>query len=88
MEKFFHRFHELFSQLGLRADVRGIEEFLTTHSPLDAEILLADAPFWTEEQAALLKEKILEDADWAEVVDQLNAALRASAPDPSPPPAA
>ena len=26
---------------------------------------------------AVLREEILEDADWAEVVDQLNAALRA-----------
>lgn len=88
MEKFFHRFSELFAQLGLPADAQAIQLFLATHSPLNANILLAEAPFWTEEQAALLKEKLLEDADWAEVVDQLNAALRAAATDPSPPPAA
>ena len=60
MEKSFHRFSELFAQLGLPADV-----------------LLADAPFWTPAQATLLREELLEDADWAEVIDQLNAALRA-----------
>ncbi|MEO7161211.1 MAG: DUF2789 domain-containing protein [Polaromonas sp.] len=77
MEKSFHRFSELFAQLGLPADEQAIAEFLATHSPLAAAILLADAPFWTPAQASLLREEILEDADWAEVVDQLNVALRA-----------
>lgn len=77
MEKSFHRFSELFAQLGLRMDAAGIGEFLKTHSPLPDGVLLADAPFWTPAQAALLREELLEDADWAEVVDQLNGALRA-----------
>jgi len=78
MEKFFHQFPELFSQLGLPSDERGIREFLTAHSPLDANILLSDAPFWSREQATFLKDVLLEDADWSEVADHLNAALRAS----------
>lgn len=77
MEKSFHRFSELFAQLGLPADEQAIGEFLATHSPLADGTLLADAPFWTPAQASLLREEILEDADWAEVVDQLNVALRA-----------
>ena len=77
MEKSFHRFSELFSQLGLPMDEAGIRAFLKTHSPLPDDVLLADAPFWTPAQAALLREELLEDADWAEVVDQLNTALRA-----------
>jgi hypothetical protein len=76
MEKSFHRFSELFAQLGLPADPQGIQDFLAAHTPLAADVLLADAPFWTAAQAALLREEICEDADWAEVVDQLNAALR------------
>lgn len=72
MEKSFHRFSELFSQLGLRMDAAGIGEFLEAHAPL-----LADAPFWTPSQATLLREELLEDADWAEVIDRLNSALRA-----------
>ena len=40
-------------------------------------VALADAPCWTPAQAAFLREEILEDADWAEVVDQLDARLRA-----------
>ena len=77
MEKFFHRFSELFAQLGLPSDENGIREFLTAHSPLDENIVLADAPFWSAQQASFLREQLLENADWAGVVDQLNAALRA-----------
>ncbi|MDQ3060882.1 MAG: DUF2789 domain-containing protein [Pseudomonadota bacterium] len=76
MDNSFHRFSELFAQLGLPADEQSIRQFIATHSPLAGDILLADAPFWTPAQASLLREEILEDADWAEVVDQLNAALR------------
>ena len=32
-------------------------------------------PLSPEEQARFLRDEILEDADWAEVVDQLNAML-------------
>jgi len=77
MEGFHHRFSELFAQLGLPADPAGIAAFIQRHSPLPAGVLLAEAAFWTPAQANLLREQILCDADWAEVVDQLNAALRA-----------
>ncbi|RDD94895.1 DUF2789 domain-containing protein [Acidovorax sp. BoFeN1] len=82
MEKSFHRFSELFAQLGLRMDAAGIREFLEEHAPLPPDVLppdvlLADAPFWTPAQATLLREELLEDADWVEVIDRLNAALRA-----------
>lgn len=77
MEKPFHRFSELFKQLGLPADEAGIARFLMQHAPLPGGQALEDAPFWTPAQAALLREEILRDADWAEVVDQLNEALRA-----------
>lgn len=76
MDNSFHHFSELFAQLGLPADDQAIREFLAAHSPLAPDVVLADAPFWTPAQATLLREEILEDADWAEVVDQLNAALR------------
>lgn len=73
-----HHFTELFAQLGLPTDHPGIDQFLTAHRPLVKGMALADAPFWSPAQAAFLREKILEDADWAEVVDQLNVALRAA----------
>ncbi len=76
METSFHRFSELFKQLGLPADDAGIAQFLRSHAPLAPHISVADASFWSPAQASLIKEVLLEDADWAEVVDQLNAALR------------
>ena len=76
MDQPIHPFSDLFAQLGLAADEQSVRQFIATHGPLRAGILLADAPFWTPSQAAFLKEEKLEDADWAELVDQLDLALR------------
>lgn len=76
MNQSYHRFTELFLQLGLPSDVDGIKHFLENHSPLDPSIRLENAPFWTQAQSTLLRDEILQDANWAEVIDQLNAALR------------
>jgi hypothetical protein len=72
-----HHFHQLFEQLGLANDAEGISQFIRQHAPLPAEVSLADAPFWNPAQAAFLREALLQDADWAELVDQLNLAFRA-----------
>ncbi len=76
MEKPFHRFTELFVQLGLPSESENIQVFLEKHRPLHEAILLEDAPFWSTAQATLLREEIILDADWAEIVDQLNKDLR------------
>jgi hypothetical protein len=76
MDQFFHGFTELFAQLGLPNDATSIRQFIQTHSPLNSSIRLEDAQFWNTAQASLLKEELLEDADWAEVIDRLNLALR------------
>ena len=78
MDPTYHRFTELFQQLGLASDTRSIQDFLVRHSPLHPSIRLESAPFWSEAQSALLRDEILLDADWAEIVDQLNATLRGS----------
>jgi hypothetical protein len=77
MEAPVHSMSNLFAQLGLPSDPDSIEGFITAHGPLAAGVMLADADFWTPAQAAFLNEKILEDADWAEVIDELNAELHA-----------
>lgn len=82
MEAPTHRMSDLFAQLGLAADERSIAQFIAVHAPLPHAVPLAEAPFWTPVQTAFLNEKILEDADWAEVIDELNAELHATvAPD-------
>ena len=67
-----------FAQLGLPNSDAEIERFIQTHSHLAGTISLADAPYWTAAQATFLREEILKDADWAEVIDQLNARLHAT----------
>lgn len=76
MEHFDHPFSELFEQLGLPSDAQSIKRFIERHSPLPEEIPLHEAPMWNEGQSEFLYEAIEEDADWAEVVDHLDASLR------------
>lgn len=76
MEHFIHQFSELFAQLGLPSDAASIQSFIAGHTPLDPSIRLEDAPFWTLHQASWLHEELAHDADWAEVIDRLNVALR------------
>ncbi len=77
MEASTHTLNNLFAQLGLPSDQLAIENFIKTHSHLATDVLLSEAPFWTAAQASFLREEILNDADWAEVIDQLNASLHA-----------
>lgn len=76
MEQPIHVFSDLFAQLGLPNDAASIETFIRTHSPLPETVKLCDAPFWTTAQAAFLREQLANDADWAELVDQLSVAVR------------
>lgn len=78
MESSLHTLNNLFAQLGLPYDDAEIERFIKTHSHLAGNLSLSEASFWTPSQAAFLREEILNDADWAEVIDQLNARLHAS----------
>ncbi len=76
MEQPTHSLPSLFKQLGLDSDPTSIDQFIATHSPLKPELHLADAFFWSKSQADFLRGEILDDADWAEVVDQLDVLLR------------
>ena len=76
MDASYHHFSELFAQLSLPDDDESIGAFIRRHRPLPPDVLLPQAPFWTPAQAALLGDEFRRDADWAEVIDQLNLALR------------
>jgi len=65
----------LFGQLGLDNSDDDIEAFIAKNKGLNKSQYLHEAPFWSEAQATFLKSAIKEDADWAEVIDQLNARL-------------
>lgn len=72
----FHSMTNLFAQLGLPSEPHEIKQFIDSHRPVSIEIHLYDAPFWNPAQSAFLRENILIDADWAGIIDRLNAALR------------
>lgn len=76
MDTSTHTIASLFQQLGLDDSPEGIELFVTNYGPLSIHTPLADAPFWKPSQAAFLREAVIDDADWAEVVDELDARLR------------
>jgi hypothetical protein len=75
MDANVHTMSDLFAQLGLAAESAAIEDFVAAHSPLGNGIALYRAPFWTASQRSFLKEEIIEDADWAGVIDELNVRL-------------
>lgn len=75
METHQHTMGNLFAQLGLPSDPAAVESFIAAHRPLEHGVALYRAPFWTASQRAFLREEIIEDADWAGVIDELNGRL-------------
>ena len=76
MDTSLHTLSTLFEQLGLPSDDAAIDQFVIEHS-LASDVSLADADFWTPGQAMFLSEALADDSDWAEIVDYLDARLRA-----------
>lgn len=79
METLQHDMSNLFAQLGLPAEEAAINRFIAIHGPLPADVPLADATFWSPTQAAFLRESLLVDADWSQVIDALNEELHDAA---------
>jgi Protein of unknown function (DUF2789) len=80
-----HTMEDLFAQLGLPSEAQAIVDFVRQHRPLPDDLRLSEAPFWTASQAAFLRDQLREDADWALLVDSLNAQLRAQDSSGAPP---
>jgi len=76
MEPPIHSLNSLFEQLGLENTEEFIEDFINLHKPIDKNMLLYKAEFWSASQASFLQQAIEEDADWSEVVDYLDSMLR------------
>ncbi len=76
MEMHQHGMPDLFKQLGLGSSSQEIKDFVNHHRHKRDSVPLYEASFWSNAQAAFLKQAIEEDADWAELVDQLDVMLR------------
>jgi len=75
MQAQLHTMSNLFAQLGLPSEEAAVENFIAAHRPLENDIALYRAPFWSDAQRTFLKEEIIEDADWSAVIDELNGRL-------------
>ena len=75
MDLFAPNMQSLFAQLGEPSDEASIARFIAQHGPLRGHTRLHEAPFWTPAQALFLRDALLQDANWAPVVDALNAGL-------------
>jgi hypothetical protein len=76
MEGNLHSMTNLFNQLGLASKPGDIDAFIEAHRPLPESLKLDEAPFWTTSQSGLLRDEILQDADWVGIIDRLDSALR------------
>ncbi|WP_456295846.1 DUF2789 domain-containing protein [Vibrio sp. AK197] len=76
MESTQHSLSELFEQLGLSGHRQDIEQFIEQHKGNVGQGALHQASFWNDSQASFLRQSLAEDADWAELVDQLDVLLR------------
>ncbi|MDQ7990597.1 MAG: DUF2789 domain-containing protein [Candidatus Dactylopiibacterium sp.] len=76
MDAHAHSMPELFAQLGLDHDEASIQAFIQGNAPLPAHVKLPDAAFWSPAQSSFLRDAWKQDADWAELIDQLDVCLR------------
>jgi uncharacterized protein DUF2789 len=77
MGNFEHTMSDLFAQLGLPDADNDIDNFIHLHRPIADDVSLEAASFWNTGQSQFIAEALVEDSDWAELVDQLNTRLRA-----------
>ncbi|AKH69885.1 Protein of unknown function (DUF2789) [Spongiibacter sp. IMCC21906] len=76
MDPEIHTMNTLFQQLGLNDGDDEVEKFIIRHRPLPRDMELHEASFWNKSQAEFLKQALKDDAEWAELVDELDARLR------------
>ena len=71
-----HTMNLLFKQLGLADGDEDVSRFIVRHRPIPRDLEIYEASFWTSSQAQFLKESLNADAEWSEIVDELDARLR------------
>ncbi len=75
MGSLLHDMSSLFSQLGEASDTGSIQRFIESRTPMGDDVLLHEAAFWSASQADFLREALLDDAEWASIIDALNSEL-------------
>jgi hypothetical protein len=75
MDRLSINMSKLFSQLGRANDTASIKAFIDANAPMSGDLQLHEAAFWSASQSAFLRDALLDDAEWAVVVDALNSEL-------------
>lgn len=65
----------LFEQLGLENSDEAINAFIDTHG-IGSGQTIWQADFWSQAQAAFIKEALEADGNWSELIDLLDTRLR------------
>lgn len=73
MDRLSVNMSKLFSQLGRANGSASIKAFIDANAPMNGDVQLHEAAFWSASQASFLRDALLEDAEWAVVVDALNS---------------
>lgn len=73
-----YNMNELFAQLGLDSSDAAIDSFIENNQ-LGKEEKLIEASIWTDNQRAFLQEEWEKDAEWVEVIDDLNVRMHPDA---------
>ncbi len=76
MDTSTHTLPCLFSQLGLDNNDMAIESFINKNRGIPPEVDFSKADIWSPSQASFLSEAIINDSDWAEIVDIFSNLLR------------
>ena len=74
MDTSAHTLESLFAQLGLDNSEQAVRLFVKQHK-LAPGMAIQDAPFWNSAQASFIRESLKQDAEWCEVIDELNTLL-------------
>lgn len=74
MDTSSHTLTTLFAQLGLDTNEQAMAQFIRQHK-LAAGTAIQDAPFWNPAQASFLRESLKQDAEWCEIIDELNTLM-------------
>ena len=70
--------NELFEQLGLDSSDEAINSFIEKHQ-LSKNEKLIESSVWTDNQRMFLQEEWAKDAEWVEVIDDLNVCMHPDA---------
>lgn len=76
MDSAYRSMVSLFQRLGLPTDPEQIDDFIAHHRGLMDGVALEAAPFWSEHQAAFIREACQDESVWGEAVEQLDVRLR------------